>query len=160
MSCESNNCEDEEATVFPWYWTHPSPSVEVNKTRAIKPPEPPAEIDEEMYNKKWTERELIQFCLRRLMGRWHKDEIAWFESQLGHPVTFQDQHLKDNQVITARLIKTYLKDYKKGKVGPVLNVHEYKEILQDCNKIINSSAAHSEPKEKVIIKKSCKIATK
>ena len=110
----------------------------------------PAYINEDIINHKFSKYELLKSLLRRLNGRYTKEELQYLTKALGHSPILHNEDQKDNIIGTTKMIRRYISDYKKNpeETPLVMDVHKYKDLLNDCDAIIvNGPSSVSETKE-------------
>ena len=120
---------------------HPDEMIHIYSTSYNK--NPPI-IDENIVNHKFSKYELLDTMLKRLNGRYDKEELENLTHALGHPPCLLDNDQKDNIVATTKMIRRYLTDFKQApnETPLIMDLHKYKDLLSDCDDIISS---HSKP---------------
>ena len=69
-------------------------------------------IDPELHDYNPSEPEILECILLRLIGRWEKNEISYYESQTGHSPVMLDLDGKNGYHAPALLIRKYLRLHK------------------------------------------------
>ena len=122
---------------MPWYTMLESnmTQVDVNYKKASRNEKP---IDPSLVDYKFSNFELMHGILCRLNSKYTPDEVAYLTEKLGHPPTMLNQDRKNGLIITSKMIKRYLKNWRDDKVNTplVLNVEEYQDLIDKCDQLI------------------------